>query len=95
MSRQKNTAPRAANSRGGNDKARGALNVNYMIHEKLSPRKTQFAGTTNELAELRQRYNAAVLGKRWQDAAALQRRYHQAERRRRAELLAQAEVRRG
>jgi len=98
MSRQKNTAPRAANSRGGNQNAaRRAQNVcSYSIAQARSPHNHQFANvTTNELAELRQRYNAAVLGKRWQDAAQLQRQYHAAERRRRAELLAQAEVRRG
>ena len=91
MSRQKNTATRAANSRGGNDKARGALNVNYMIHETPPKGKTQFA-TTTELARLRRQYQAAILAERWDHAAELQRQYHAAERRRRAELLRQAEV---
>ena len=96
MSRQKNTATRAANSRGGNDKARRARMSVPIIAQ--TPRKCkQFANvTTNELADLRQRYNAAVLGKRWAEAAQLQRQYHDAERRRRGELLRQArEVGRG
>jgi len=46
--------------------------------------------TTNELADLRRRYGAAVAAERWQDAAALQRQYYDAERRRRQQLLAQA-----
>jgi len=95
MSRQKNTATRAANSRGGNDKARGALNVNYMIHETPPKGKTQSRQAQTELADLRRRYNAAILGKRWAEAARLQRAYHAAERRRRAELLRQVEVGRG
>ena len=96
MSRQKNTATRAANSRGGNDKARQARMSVPIIAQ--TPRKCnpQFANTTNELADLRRRYNGAVAAECWQDAAQLQRQYHAAERRRRAELLRQArEVGRG
>ena len=95
MSRQKNTATRAANSRGGNDRARGALNVNYMILQTPQKGKTHFRQTTTELGRLRREYQAAILGERWADAAQLQRQYHDAERRRRAELLRQAEVRCG
>jgi len=97
MSGQKNTATRAANSRGGNQNAaRRAQNVcNHSILATPQKSNHQFANVTNELADLRQRYNGAVLSKRWQDAEQLQRQYHAAERRRRAELLAQAEVRRG
>jgi len=51
--------------------------------------------TTTELARLRAAYNGAILAKRWADAEQLQRQYHAAERRRRAELLRQAEVRCG
>jgi len=96
MSGQKNTATRAANSRGGNDKARQARMSVPIIAQ--TPRKcnTQFANTTNELADLRRRYNGAVAAEHWQDAAALQRAYYDAERRRRQQLLAQArEVGRG
>ena len=94
MSRQKNTAPQAANSGGGKDRGRVPNVYSHMVAQ--TPRKSnhQFA-TTTELADLRRRYNGAVAAERWQDAAQLQRQYYDAERRRRAELLRQAEVRCG
>jgi len=94
--RKKNTAP-VVSRRGTDNRARDALKSTSILPQTPRKCKTQFSQTdlTTELADLRRRYNTAIVTRRWGDAAALQRAYHDAERRRRAELLRQAEVRCG
>ena len=91
--RKKNTAP-VVSRRGTDNRARDALKSTSILPQTPRKCKTQFSQTdlTTELADLRRRYNAAVVAERWQDAKQLQRAYQEAERRRRAELLRQAEV---
>ena len=98
MTNLKRTTGSVGDRSGGENQARDALKFASIVHQKRSPRKCQFPPNdlTTELADLRRRYNAAVVAERWQDAKQLQRAYQEAERRRRLELLEQArEVTRG
>jgi len=94
MTGTKRTAP--VTSRGGGATINcGQQLLSTPILHRNCPKVNRLT-TTNELADLRRRYNGAVAAECWQDAAALQRAYYDAERRRRQQLLAQArEVGRG
>lgn len=75
---------------GGENRARRALKFTSILPQNASPVKNQSRQTTTELARLRREYQAAILSERWDDAKRFQRQYHDAERRRRRELLHQA-----
>jgi len=92
MSGRKNTALAANECGGRTDTARRARMSTHIIARSRASHKTESRQTTTELARLRREYQAAVLSERWDHAAELQAAYHEAERRRRAELLRQAEV---
>jgi len=93
--RNRTTARAATRAASERHIARRASYAIYHDSQTARKVKSQSPTSTQELADLRARFEAAVLNECWADAARLQAAYHVAERRRRRELLHQAEVGRG
>ena len=89
--RQRKSPPVLDTPAGGATSQRRGLVVSNIVPQ--TPHAVKRQSLTGNLADLRKAYQTAILGKRWAEAARLQRRYHQVERQRRRELLQQAAAR--
>lgn len=91
MTRQEKAACADTQAAGQQKGAASTRLLSPMVLDSRQKRNTQTCQATTELGGLRRRYNAAIVAENWQEAAALQRAYRQAEKQRRRELLDQAQ----